>query len=155
MDKPISSLMEKDLITVYTEDSLEKIESVLDFHDLTYVSVVDMQGAIFGIITAHDLLHFHAMKKNPKAVYAWEICTHRPIEVSADTPVLDVARLMVDKCIHHVLVTENGALKGILSSFDLVAKYMLPENDRDRRTAQKKPYTHRERSASTPFSYTY
>lgn len=117
--------MERDVVMVDIDDSVEKIESAMNSHDVTYVPVVDERGAVFGIITARDLLHFHALKKNPKSVRAWEICTHKPLEVEAHVPVIAVAKLMADKKIHHILITKNGALVGIVSSFDLVEKYML------------------------------
>lgn len=125
MFKPISSLMERDVVTVDIDDSIEKVESVMNSHDVTYVPVIDEGGAIFGIITARDLLHFHSLKKNPKSVRGWEICTHRPVEVEAQVSVIEAAKLMVDRKIHHLLVTEKGALIGIVSSFDLVEKFML------------------------------
>ncbi len=40
--------------------------------------------------------------------------------VSPDTPVEDVARLMIDKGIHRVIVTDGGELAGIVTSMDLV-----------------------------------
>lgn len=153
MDKPISSLMEKDVVTVHTDDSLEKIEGVLDLHNRTYVPVVDANGVIFGIITAHDLVHFHSQKKNAKATHAWEVCTHRPIEVNSHTLVLEVAKLMVNKKIHHVLVSEDGHLKGVVSSFDLVEKYLL--DAKNMFGTQQVPHANSWHSVSTPHSYAY
>lgn len=152
MDKPISSLINRQPVTVLTEDTLDRIESILDAHDLTFVTVLDMHGVIFGIITAHDLLHFHAAKKNPKAAHAWEICTHRPIEVHAAQPTMEVAKLMVKRKIHHVLVTENGSLLGVVSSFDLVEKYLLDGLSQDDEKPERAKKIH---SAMLPNSYLY
>lgn len=152
MDKPVSSLIDRQPVTVLTEDTLDKVESVLDKHGLTFVAVLDMHGAIFGIITAHDLLHFHATKRNPKLMHAWEICTHRPIEVPAGQSVIEVAKLMVKRKIHHVLVTENGALLGVVSSFDLVEKYLL---DGVNFGSEKPQHIRKTHSAMLPNSYRY
>lgn len=153
MDKPISLLIKTSLVTVHGEDSLEQVEKVLASHDLTYVPVVDAMGSTFGIITAHDLVHFHSMKKNPRTVQAWEICTHRPVEVDAHTTALDVARLMVAKRIHHVLVTKSGRLIGVVSSFDLVEKYLLDGDDAV--DSPPPPKADKRHSASIPNGYTY
>jgi len=43
-----------------------------------------------------------------------------PLTVSPDTPVRDVSRAMVVHHVHEVLVTEDGRIRGIVSSMDLV-----------------------------------
>lgn len=43
-----------------------------------------------------------------------------PISVTPDTPVAEVARLMVARHMHRVLVTEEARLVGLISSLDLV-----------------------------------
>jgi len=125
MNNSISDIMTKSITTVDTEDTVEKVEDLLNAHRLSSVPVVDSKGVIFGIISAPDIVHFHSARKNPKAIRAWEICTHKTIEVSPTTPVRDVARLMVKNRIHHVVVTDNGRVKGFISSLDFVEQYLL------------------------------
>jgi CBS domain-containing protein len=43
------------------------------------------------------------------------------VSVPADMPIADVAHTMRDQHIHRVLVVEDGALVGILSTFDLIS----------------------------------
>ena len=43
-----------------------------------------------------------------------------PISVAADTPVAEVARLLVERHMHRVLVTEGAQLLGLISSLDVV-----------------------------------
>lgn len=124
MDKPISEMMAKTVWTVSTEDTIEKVGAMFASHKLSAVPVVDAKGVIFGIVSSRDLLHFHAAKKNPKAVNAWELCTYRPIAVSPETPVAEVAKLMIKNKIHHILITENGTLRGIVSALDFVEQYI-------------------------------
>lgn len=126
MDQPISSLIEGDaIVTVDCDDTMDKVETMLRLHNVTYVPVLDADGRIFGIITARDMINFHASHKPAKGVRAWEVCTHKTVEVSPHKPVQDVAQMMVDHHIHHVLVSEEGIFKGVISSFDIVEKYML------------------------------
>lgn len=125
MDKPISYMMTKSVWAADSEDSVERVEELLDSHRLSSLPVVDSKGVIFGIISASDLVHFHAARKNPKAVRAWEICTHKPIEVGPTTPIGEVARLMVKNKIHHIVVSENRSVVGVVSSLDFVEQYVL------------------------------
>jgi CBS domain-containing protein len=125
MDKPISYMMTKTVQTANTEDTVERIEELLNSHGLSSVPVVDSKGVLFGIISASDLLRFHSTGKSPKASHAWEICTYKPIEVSPTTPVGEVAKLMVKNKIHHVVVSENKSIQGFVSSLDFVEQYVL------------------------------
>lgn len=130
MDKPISSapishIMKKSVWTVDTEDSIEQVEELLGAHHLSCVPVVDSQGVLFGIISASDLVLFHAARKSAKAARAWEICTYKPIVVDPATQIGEVASLMVKNRIHHVVVSENKRMAGIVSSLDFVEQYML------------------------------
>ena len=125
MSKPISHMMTKNVWKVGSEDTIESVDAMLISHKLSAVPVVDAKGAVFGIISSADLLHFHAARKNPKAVRAWELCTYKPIAVSPETSVMDVAKLMIKNKIHHILITQDGTLRGIVSALDFVEQYVL------------------------------
>jgi len=124
IDWPVSRLMAVQLRTVSTEDTMEKVQAELNRWRLSAVPVVNADGSAFGIISAADLLHFNASKKNAKATRAWEACTYKPISVTPDTPISEVAKLMLGKRIHHVLVVEGSTLRGLVSTFDFMRHYM-------------------------------
>jgi signal-transduction protein with cAMP-binding, CBS, and nucleotidyltransferase domain len=128
MDMPISSMMTKTVKTANTEDTIESVEQLLRSQRLSSVPVTYSTGEVFGIISLTDLLHFHATDKNPKTSQAWELCTFRPIEVSPSASTEEVARLMVKNKIHHVIVTENRLIKGFVSSFDYLEKFLSTES---------------------------
>lgn len=128
MGRPISELMSREIRVVDTEDTIDQVDALFTAHKLSSVPVVDARGAVFGILSSGDLRQFHAAKKNPKAVRAWELCTYQPISVSPDTSVSEVARLMMQHRIHHVLVIESGTLQGIVSSLDFVRQYALSDS---------------------------
>jgi CBS domain-containing protein len=128
MNEPISHIMTKTVWTAAMEDTAEKVEDLLNRRSLSAVPVVDENGGVFGIVSAADLLHLHAAKKNPKAVRAWELCTYRPIAVRPETTVGEVARMMIKHKIHHVPVIENGKLCGIVSALDFVERFVLKGN---------------------------
>lgn len=132
MNRPISSMMTKNLWTVNTDDTVEQVDEVVNSHRISAVPVVDAENGIFGIISARDLLKFFTEKKNPKSVRAWELCTHKIISVSPDTSYLDVAELMIKNRIHHVLVVESGTLKGMVSALDFVEQYVIEAHTESR-----------------------
>ena len=125
MNELISHVMAKTVWTAVMEDTAEDVEDLLNRRSLSAVPVVDADGGIFGIVSAADISHVHAAKKNPKAVRAWELCTHKPVAVRPETSVGEVARLMIKHKIHHILVTKNGKLCGIVSALDFVQRFVL------------------------------
>jgi len=129
MRKQITSLIGKNIITVKLNDTVETVEKVLDSHQLSCVPVINTEGECFGVISAPDLVHFHNARKNPIAERAWEMCTHKIIEVSADISVKEAAELMVKNNIHHLVVIEDGSIKGIVSSIDIIRGYVFPQAD--------------------------
>lgn len=120
-------IMTATLVTVGMHDTVASVEAVLDKKGLTLVPVIDSErNDCFGVISLKDISHFHAAKKNSKAVEAWEICSYKPLMASTESSIEEVARLMVDHSIHHVVVMEKGQLKGIVSSLDIVAACLPP-----------------------------
>lgn len=117
--------MSKSVSTADSQDTIEKVEALMERRKLSAVPVVDAQGAVFGILTLLDLLHFHARGKNAKALRAWELCTYKPISVAPETKATVVAQLMLRNKIHHIVVEDQGRLQGIVSALDFVERYVL------------------------------
>ncbi|HEY8097679.1 MAG TPA: CBS domain-containing protein [Methylobacter sp.] len=124
MDKPISLLMDKHITTVDFNDTISKVEGIMNSGKLSFVIVIDSNGNCFGVISYPDILRFHVTSKNPKNERAWELCTHKVVEVSSDTSARETAKLMIKKKIHHVVITENNLIVGIVSSNDFVTEYL-------------------------------
>lgn len=120
MIDPISSCMQKDIVIVDINDTVEDVRQVLDSHQLNCVPVVDDESVCFGVISATDLVHFCNARKNPKTEYAWEICTHKIIAIEPNLTIRAACELMVENEIHHLIVVENHLIKGIVSSVDLI-----------------------------------
>lgn len=125
MDSNITTIMQKHVVSVSMGDTIEKVEETLNSRRLSSVPVIDpARGDCFGIISAPDLVRFHAAKRNPKLVQAWEVCTFKPIEVAPEISANDAAALMLKHRIHHLVVTKDKAMKGFISSLDLL-KHLL------------------------------
>ncbi len=124
MSQSISSLMQRQVWSVGLDETVQTVEAHMAAKSLSWVPVLESNGVVLGIISASDLLRFHADKKDPSKVCAWQLCTYKPITVRADATVGEVARLMVEKSIHHVVVTEGADIQGVLSSLDFVRTFI-------------------------------
>ena len=124
MNQTLSTLMQREVYCVNADDTIQAIESTLLDRGLSWVPVMDESGSVLGVISNTDLLRFHADQKDALVVCAWQICTYKPIMVRVDVPLGEVARLMVESNIHHVVVTDGNDIQGVVSSFDFVRTFM-------------------------------
>lgn len=129
MYTPISSLMTSPAWAVGMDDTVEAIEALMTRRRLSWVPVVGPNDAIIGVIALSDLLQSHIRKNDPAQVAAWQICSYKPISVGVDTSVIEVARLMVEHKIHHVVVTQTDGIVGVVSALDFVRRFTL-DSDR-------------------------
>lgn len=124
MSKAISSMMQAQAAAVDMDATIAEVDRVLRLNNCSALPVVERGGAVLGIISVRDLAHFHHEKRNPDQVRAWEICSYRPISVSPDASVSDVAKIMVTRGIHHVVVADSKGIVGIVSALDFVRQFI-------------------------------
>ena len=116
--------MEPQVCSVDMEDTIAAVEALFVRQALSWAPVLESNGTIVGAISASDLLQFNAQGLDPTAVQAWQRCSYKPISVSPDTPVSEVARLMIEIKIHHVVVTDSEGIAGVVSSLDFVQTFL-------------------------------
>jgi len=134
MKNPVSVIMITNVVSVGSEDSIEKVEAVMNARNVSFAPVRDAAGKLFGVIDLQDVEHFRAAKKNLKTVQAWEICSRRVVQVDPAISIIEVAKLMVEKNIHIVVVAEGETIRGVVSSLDIVTQYIQQENHQERLT---------------------
>jgi len=124
MSTPISALMQHRVWSVGMDDTVTQVDVLLAEHELSWAPVLDDRRAVVGVISASDLLQFHAQGRDPDKTRAWQLCSYKPISVGEATPLRDVARAMVAQRIHHVVVTGPTGLVGVVSSLDFVRTFV-------------------------------
>ncbi len=133
MKKLVRDLMHKGLHTCHAEATLGQVASLLTKYHVHALVVVDASDNPLGIISDYDLLAGEWL-----AVDSQDLATMRqitagelmssPIEsVDADLPLKTAAHKMVEKDINRLLVTENGAAVGIISTSDFVSSIARAE----------------------------
>ncbi|MDR3483066.1 MAG: CBS domain-containing protein [Burkholderiaceae bacterium] len=120
LQQPISSVMTRNLRTVYAEDTVEIVEETLQKLGYASIPVQGSNGIIVGMIGPQELAHFFSENKNPKAVQAWEISCCTTFEVSPDESIEAVSTLMTEKKVEYIAVTELGELIGVVSALDIL-----------------------------------
>jgi CBS domain-containing protein len=91
--------------------------------------VVDAEGALLGIITERDIIRVsdsHVTDVRDYNLYhriadlpIGDIMTHEVVTVSPDTPIIEVAQLLLERRIGGVPVVESGRVVGVITESDL------------------------------------
>jgi len=123
MSIPVSSLMSREVVTIGLEDTIAEVEACFAEQQLGWAPVVDEHGTLIGVLSTADLVRFRAGGRDLQAVPAWQLSTYGPITVAPETPAREVARRMVEAGIHHVVVTDEGRIMGVVSALDFVRAY--------------------------------
>jgi CBS domain-containing protein len=110
----IDDLMAKRVITAQPHHTVARVRGLMRRNRILAIPVVGPEGEAVGIVTATDLMG------DPKdGTPVSRIMTERVYKVPAYNDVKVAARVMRKHRIHHVVVTHEQRVVGIISSFDL------------------------------------
>ena len=124
MNQSVSALMTRRVCSVDMDDTIAQVEELFTRERLRWAPVLEKGRLVVGVISAMDLLQFHAQRRDPLGVPAWQLCTYKPIMVDQATPLVQVARTIVEQGIHHVVVTHDDSIVGVVSSLDFVRAFV-------------------------------
>lgn len=138
-------IMTRDVVTVKPDTSIQDLASLLVKHDISGAPVLDDSGALYGIVTEHDLINqnkrlhiptvisfldaaiylesskkFEQDVKRLAATTVGEICTRTVVTITENTTVVDIATIMSEKKVHVIPVLSDGKLVGIVGKRDMV-----------------------------------
>lgn len=122
MNVKIVELMTKSVVTAEPHQSIEHVRSMLGKNKISALPIVDGENQPIGIISSTDLAH----DLKPAAPIS-SIMTNKVYTVPQYDDVSIAARVMRNHKIHHIVVTHEKSVVGILSAFDLLK---LVENHR-------------------------
>ncbi|MHC0444375.1 CBS domain-containing protein [Flavobacterium sp. 3-218] len=134
--EPISHIMTKTVITINQNDDLKSVVQKLKSNAIRHLPVVNGKEVV-GIISRTDInrLTFGALFDGQdgadEAVLEMltipQVMTSKPKTVSSDLIIRDLAEIFVTEEFHAVPVVDQGELKGIVTTTD-VLKYFLEES---------------------------
>lgn len=115
MNTKVDELMSATVVTAEPHQSVEHIRQLMERNNISSVPVVDSDGKPVGIISATDLAH-DLKAGSPIS----SVMTEKVYVVPKYEDVSIAARVMRNHKIHHVVVTHEKKVVGILSAFDLL-----------------------------------
>jgi len=111
----VDDLMSRKVVTIQPHKTISHARALMDRNDLSSVPVVDSDLQPVGIVSATDLLP--DLKAGAPVS---TIMTKKVYTVPQYDDVSVAARVMRKHKIHRVIVTHEGRVVGVLSSFDLL-----------------------------------
>ena len=128
-------IMTKDVVKLTTKNTLFDAEKLFKEHNIRHLPVVS-GNQLIGILSYSDLLRisFSELSDNEEKVdttvynaYTIEqVMAKNPVGVSPDQTVRDVTEILSKQSFHSLPVVENGELKGVITTTDLL-KYFLEQ----------------------------
>ena len=116
MNVKIADVMSDRVITAQPHHSVVHVRKLMHNNSIHALPVVSPEGEVEGIVTSHDLV-------DPQKDHApiSQIMSRDVYTIPQYNDVHHAARLMRNHRIHHVVVTHEKKVVGILSAFDLLA----------------------------------
>ena len=108
-----SDIMSASVITARPDDEVANVTSVLSFHGITGLPVVDDAGAVVGVVSEADVI-------SRQGQTVADIMTRPAYTIAADVPIVEVAAEMTRRHIKRLPVVRDGQLVGVVSRRDIV-----------------------------------
>jgi len=138
-----NDIMSAEPVCVEPSTTLRQLARVFEENEISGAPVIDEQGRVTGVVSMTDIIRrctegeaasiFEMLRDESDddetlvpqpEVRVEELMTEAPVTVAPETPVGEVARLMVDGRFHRVVVVDRSHFPiGIITSLDVLGGY--------------------------------
>lgn len=138
-----ADIMNRDVKTIHANATLQEVAEFLTAHHISGAPVVDGNGKMVGIISESDLIDDRKRNaaiprsaifgfwvvpeetlikayEEAQVLRARDLMTRDVLSASEDTPVEELAQLMVKRRINRIPIIKEGVIVGIVTREDLV-----------------------------------
>lgn len=115
MNVKVADLMVSEVVTAQRHHTVDHARDLMQRNGIHALPVVDPDGSVVGIVSSKDLAE--NLKGNAPIS---GVMTREVLTIPQYNDAHHAARLMRNHGIHHVVVTQEKEVVGVLSSFDLL-----------------------------------
>jgi CBS domain-containing protein len=122
--------MTSDVVTLDRNEKLVVADDVMRLGRIRHLPIVDSDGSLAGIVSQRDLFHSgllkalgygsHAQHHVLDMLVVKEAMRTEVITTTPDTPLVEAAKIMMEKKIGSLVVMDAGKIVGILTEGDFV-----------------------------------
>ena len=120
----VKDIMTRDVVYVSPEDLATKARSIIRQHGYRALPVMD-KGKLVGVVSRGDILKITSNKSN---LTVSGLMNKNPETISENEDIYSAAKLLLKSGIRQVIVTEKGSLRGIVSSIDILKKFLADKH---------------------------
>ena len=164
-------LMRTRVVTVGPDTTLDEAARLFEKHGISGAPVVGPRRKLLGVVSQTDLLRRHQQEaaNEVPAFYSdgetlglvrpvdsasfarvEEVMTPAVLSAEEDTPVAALAAFMLARRIHRVVITRDGALRGLVTTMDLLRLLAAPAAAPARASRGRRASSGRRRSRRRP-----
>ncbi|MBK9152119.1 MAG: CBS domain-containing protein [Saprospiraceae bacterium] len=124
-EAPIRTIMTTQMITIKPEDTLLKLEEILDSNPIHHVLVTESRNLV-GIVSKNDVMKWMRkamdglVSKDRSNVLVKDIMTKDPLTVDCDDSIGLAADIFLANKFHSLPVIDGDELVGIITNHDLI-----------------------------------
>jgi CBS domain-containing protein len=115
MDAKVTDIMRSNVIFGTNKQTVGHIKGIMEKNKLSFIPIIDSDEYVIGVVSIKDIGNANEDTRVVDKVMVKKVFTI-PQYDSAQT----AARMMRNNKIHHLIVTHEKKLVGIVSSFDLL-----------------------------------
>ena len=115
-------IMSTPIVVTKGNVSLATIKSLFHRNKISSAPVLKDDGEIEGIISNTDIAAIHN-----ENMLVREVMSRRIHVCALNARVKDVAKIMINEGIHHVIAMEDGKVRGMISSLDVIKGLIAAE----------------------------
>lgn len=130
-DLRVCDVMTQEVTTLKRNDQLSLANDIMQLGRVRHLPVLEDDGRLAGILSQRDLFRGalahalgygqHAQRKMLDSLLVKEVMSSDVITTGPDTPLVEAARVLLERKIGCLPVVEGGQLVGILTEADFVA----------------------------------
>lgn len=122
----VADVMRPGILSCHADARLTEVADTMATHRIHSVAVAGVhtdpvhgEMLVWGLITDLDLVR--AIARDPREGRAWDVARRGAVMVQATTPLPDVAQLMAEHGLTHLIVADGTQPVGVISALDLAA----------------------------------
>ena len=117
----VSEFMVTDMFTVQKNDIIELVAEMMDWQKIRYAPVEDKNGNLIGLVSRRLILrHMIKNKRSRRTSTAKDVMIKDPITIDINDTILNAMKIMRDKSIGCLPVTNKGELAGVITETDFL-----------------------------------
>lgn len=138
-------IMNREVITITDDATIKELARVLSIHQISGVPVIDDKGKLVGVVTESDLIYqtkkvhiptvitildsvfylenpdkMEDEMKKMAGTKVKDILTSKPVTVTEETPLDEIATIMAEKNMHTLPVVNKDILVGVIGKKDII-----------------------------------